>query len=260
MSSDNRDLEAVAALAILCAAAVITVPLIAVRAIFAVPLALALPGYALTAAAFARHRISGPQWLMLVPALSLMTLVLGALLLDLLPGGLRIGSWTGLLVIVVLGAAGLAVKRRVHGDAPPRRHFPHIRARDAILLGAGIVSACGALILSRVPLGARNAVGYTTLWMLPNGTPRAPAVRIGVISAQQHQAAYRLILRSSTGAPAVVATHLVLRPGSQTEFEVPLRPSSSALPTVMTAELYLAGSTTAYRHVTAVIVQRRASP
>jgi uncharacterized membrane protein len=253
VNADNRDLAAVAAAAIVCAAVVVTVPLTAMRTVFAVPLCLVLPGYALTAAGFARDRVRAPQLVMLVPALSLATLALGALLLNLVPGGLRVGSWTALILVVVLGASGLAIARRVSGDAPTRRRLHRVRPRDAILLIVGIGTVCGGLVLSRIPLSAPNALGYTTLWMLSNGTPQAPAVEVGVISAEKRQSAYRLVLRTSFGSSAVVASNLVLKPGGKTEFEVPLTKPASGLPSLITADLYQTGSASVYRHVTALI-------
>ena len=93
MKPDNRDLLVVAAAAPVCAALALAVPVAPVRILAAVPLCLVLPGYALTAAIFARREISGLQYSLLALALSLSTLVLGSLVLDLSPGGIRSGTW-----------------------------------------------------------------------------------------------------------------------------------------------------------------------
>jgi Protein of unknown function (DUF1616) len=250
----DRDLRLVLSATIVCVAVVLAVPTTAVRAVFAVPLCLVLPGYALTAAVFARQRVRAAQTLMLALALSLASLALGSLLLEVLPGGLRIGSWALLIALVVLAATIVAAVRRVPGSAPsPRRPPTPPRLRDAVLLLIGLLSASAALVVSRIPLPAHNAVGYTELWMLPHGTPQAPAVRIGVLSAEQHQTTYLLVLQAGPGRAAIVDPQLTLRPGGASEFEVPLTAAPGGVPALVTARLYEAGSAAVYRHVTAVI-------
>ena len=85
----HRDLRLLAALSVPCAVLAIVVPVEAIALLFAVPLALFLPGCALTAVTFARHPIEWPQRLVFSVGFSLATLALGALLLNYMPGGIR---------------------------------------------------------------------------------------------------------------------------------------------------------------------------
>jgi uncharacterized membrane protein len=250
----NRDLAAVVVSALVCAAVVVAVPITAVRAVFAVPLCLVLPGYALTSAIFAHRRVGGPRDLMLVLALSLTELVIGSLALDAVPGGLRIGSWTALLVIVVVVPSAVALRRRDPATARRRWQLAvRLRARDVVLLVIAVVLAGGALALSRTPLKARNAIGYTQFWMIAGGTPRAPSVQIGVLNAQQHPTTYKVTLATGAGAPTVIDPALTLTPGTSREVTIPLAPSAPRVRTPVTARLYRTGSAAVYRQVTALI-------
>jgi hypothetical protein len=258
VSAADRDLHAATVSALLCAAVVVAVPVTAIRALSAVPLCLLLPGYAIAAAAFAPRRPAGAQALLLATGLSLGTLVAGSLVLDAAPRGLRLGSWTALLVIVVLGSSAIAVARRRPATAARPRlsaTLPRLRPRpaDVLLLVVAVLLAVSALVLSRTPLRAPNAIGYTSLWMLRSGTPAVPLLRIGVASAEQHQTTYRLSLTTGTGPPSVVKSSLTLRPGGATDVNVPLAPVTTSAPAIVTAQLYKAGSTAVYRQVTTVI-------
>jgi hypothetical protein len=196
----HRDLRACAAVGLVCAALALAVHLTAIRAIAAVPLCLVLPGYALTAAFFARRRLEPGSTVMLTLALSLTTLILGALVLNLIPGALRAGPWAALLLVAVLGGCLVADRRRpalVLQPGRPRRGAAgrRWRALDAVLLGAAALIAAGAFVVSRIPLSAPSAVGYTALWMLPDRTVQGPVVNIGVQSSEQVRWGYRLIVQ-----------------------------------------------------------------
>jgi hypothetical protein len=271
-----RRLELVAVAAIVSVAVVLAVPVTPVRAVFAVPLCLVLPGYAVVQAIFAERELANHQTVMLALAVSLGTLALGALVLDLLPEGLTTDTWAALLLVVVLGACAVAWRRRGPSarrhrsrrgamprqsalgrrsrPAPERLGRARVRPFDGLLLGLGLLVAVGAFVASRIPLEAPNAIGYTQLWMLPSSTARSVQLRIGVSSAEQRPTTYRLILRTGTRATAVVASRLVLRPGQSAEFVVPLKTSRVPVPTLITADLFRTGRTGVYRHVTAVLL------
>jgi hypothetical protein len=225
----------------------------AVRVLFAVPLCFALPGYGLAMATFGKRPPRALDTFLLTPTLSIATLVIGAVLLDLMPGGIRIGSWAVLLMLVVVVACALAVMRRADATLPARQiQLPRASASQSTLLVAALVAACGALVLSRVPLSAVNAIGYSQLWMNSVGTPVAPAVHIGVRSAEAHTTTYRLVLISGSGRPRAVDTRLTLRPGGHAAETVRLL-NLPGLQAIVTAELYKLGSPHVYRYVTAVV-------
>ena len=84
-----------------------------VNVVFGVLLALVLPGYTLSAAAFRMRSVRGVERAALTLGISLSVATLGGLLLDALPGGLQTQSWLFLLGSVTVGAAAVALLRRV---------------------------------------------------------------------------------------------------------------------------------------------------
>ncbi len=216
----ERDLVAAVATAVLCAVVVLCIPLEGLRLAAAVPLSLFLPGYAITAAAFGGRQLEGPQLLVLSVATSLATLAVGGLLLNYLPGGLRTASWAGLLLLVVLGGCIIAAQRRPAPTSTwlPRLHL-QIRSVDGALLRwatlamlGGVLAAGLALAISWTPVPAKNAVGYTRLWMLPSGGAARAHLRIGVDSEEQHPVAYKLEVQLGR-RHTPVSSRLVLEPG-----------------------------------------------
>jgi hypothetical protein len=250
----HRDLWAAAGGALICAAVAVLVPVTAVRAIFAIPLCLVLPGYVIVAATFAHGQLTTLQTTLLTLALSLCTLILGSLLLDAVPGGIRIGSWTALLLVVVLAGCAVATRRRDPRAASvraPRRKL-RLRSTEMILLVFALLTAGSALALSRVPVGARYANGYTQMWMLQAGSAAVPTVQIGVRSEEKQVTTYRVVVTTGAHAPKVVEPSLTLEPGGSRVLYVPLS-NLSGQQTVVTAKLYKAGDAAVYRHVTALV-------
>jgi len=245
--SNVRHPAVVAIAAVICTVGVVVAPVTAVRTIFALPLCLYLPGYAITSAIFATSYLEYQQRVMLNIALSFATLVVGSLLLDLTPWGLRKGSWSVLLLVVILGGCAVSSRR-----LPPRQRGRRrwrgagVTRFDVVLLLLAALAAVVAFGLTRTVLPAPNVVGYSDLWMLPAGSAKAPSVVIGVISDEQHPATYRVVL-SAGGVNRTVDSRLELKPGLQRRFRVSL-PRSSGM---VTATLYKAHTAGVYRQVTA---------
>ncbi|HEY4779357.1 MAG TPA: DUF1616 domain-containing protein, partial [Solirubrobacterales bacterium] len=115
----HGDLEAACTGATLCALLTLVLPFEPLRMLLAAPLTLFLPGYAISAAIFARRRIERRQFLLFSLGLSLAVLALGALVLNYVPGGIRAWSWALLLFLVVLGCCrGAALRRPKRARAP----------------------------------------------------------------------------------------------------------------------------------------------
>ena len=155
------------------------------------------PGFALTRAIFAGSSPPSAQpsqtmRITLTFALSLTTLIIGSLALDLAPGGLQRTSWAVLLAVVTaLASIASLLRRGKGGGAPMELTLPTPRLRSSIIVVLAAVIAVGAFVASRFPLPARNAIGYTQLWILPaSGAQRA--VEIGVVCDQLHTTGYRL--------------------------------------------------------------------
>jgi uncharacterized membrane protein len=251
----HRDLELTAAAAVLCAVVAVAVPVEAISILAAVPLILVLPGYAVTAAAFGSRRLPGPQLLALSLGTSLSVLVLGSLLLNYVPGGVREASWAPLLVVLVLAACEAAARRR---EGPSEwtglPALPRLSGSNRLLaLGAG-VAVLAALVLAWTVLPAKHALGYTQLWMLPTVSQDQPGMRIGVVSQEQDPVSYEVVLESAQSR-SVVLSGLVLKPGDSRVINVPIVPSKATAPGKrLTAYLYRSDRLQVpYRRVTAYV-------
>jgi len=233
-----RDLRLVAAATVLCAAVSLITPLGAVRIMFAAPLALFLPGYAITAAASGRRPLGWPQLLPLSVGISLAALALGSILLNYTPGGLRGAPWALLLTLITLGSCRVAALRRPVGrQRQAAIALPRPAPAVTVLVAAGVTMAIAALVLAQTTMRADGAFGYTELWMVPPAQSDRVA-RIGVTSEQQRPTAYRLVARLGDGSPPVDHS-FTLDPG-ESRF-LSLNPGTSAKPIPVVAELYKRG-------------------
>lgn len=204
------DLRLAVAAAVLCAALALLIPVDGVALVFAVPLALFLPGYAITAATFARRPLAAPQLLLLSIALSLATLVLGSLVLNYL-GGIHPLSWALLLLLVICAACRVAAVRRGAGGKAMRLPRPHLGGLQASMLLGAVAAAAVALVLSSTTVPADDALGYTQLWILPQPGTAHSRAQVGVRSQQQTSVDYDLRVR--IGSDVVLRRSFRLAPG-----------------------------------------------
>jgi Protein of unknown function (DUF1616) len=216
----HKDLRLIVAAAALLAALALVVPVDPLRLVLVAPLALFLPGYALSAAIFARQEIPLRHFIVLSAGLSLAVLALGALPLNYLPGGVRSGWWALLLVLVVLAACRAAALRRPRaGGGPLSVPRPRLHLAQAGLLAGGAVAIVAAIVLAYTPLSASKAVGYTALWIQPLRGESA-GVRVGVESAEPEEATYRLFVQFGGGLP-VQGRGFRLAPGEEKVVRLP---------------------------------------
>jgi uncharacterized membrane protein len=210
----HRDLEAAVVAAAVCAIAALLLPNDVVRLIFALPLVLLLPGYAIASASLAKRGIEYPQLALISVALSLAVLALGGLVLNYL-GGLHPGTWALLLFLVVLAAARAAALRRqaAPSSASPRPQLQRPAAAAVGLILGGIVAAAAALVLTFTPVSAKHAVGYSDLWMRSYEDGGA-GVRVGVSNQEHDRTAYGLIANFGHGRHLAVR-RFVLDPGQR---------------------------------------------
>jgi uncharacterized membrane protein len=243
------DLRAATVTAIACAVVALAAPIEALRALAGAPLCLFLPGYAVTAATWGKRPIERQALLLLSVASSLAVLAAGAVFLNLVPGGIDPASWTVLLLIVIIGGCLIAARRRpraVGGLGLSLR----VGIADIVLLAGAALAVAGSAVLASTPVPAKNAVGYTQLWMLPQGGSNPPVMRIGVASNEQRTTAYELeVQRGRRAAPFRSA--LELEPGEERVIRVPVGRRRSSEPVRITARLYRDEALTiAYRRVT----------
>ncbi len=228
----HGDLRLLAWGSLLCAIVALVLPWPAISLVFAAPLALFAPGYAIVAAAFARRQLDPARLLVLSLALSLAVLALGGLVLNYL-GGIHGFSWAVLLLLVVLGCCRSAALRR---DRPPeslRLRLPKPGVPKLGLALGGLAAVAAALVLASTTLPAKSAVGYTELWIVPAAESEGSEALVGVKSEEQQTTEYDLGVRIGK---QLVKRSFVLTPGEETTVRVgpPLAPASPTVPVVAT--------------------------
>jgi uncharacterized membrane protein len=216
----HGDLEAAVGAAALSALLALLLPFDLLRVLVGAPLLFFLPGYAITAAIFARVRIERRYFLVFSVGLSLAVLALGALALNYLPGGVRAGWWAVLLFLVVLGACrGAALRRPKRAGPPISLDLPRVNRAQAGLLAAAALAIVAAVVLAFVPLSATNAIGYTEIWIQPLAANEGPGVRIGVGSGERDGSSYRLVVEFGNGE-GEASQQLTLAPGQKQVLEL----------------------------------------
>lgn len=194
----NRDLFVVAVLTLVAVMLSFTIPssMEFIR-LLSLPLALVLPGYALTSALFPR-KISGAfEYLLFSLGLSLIVVILGGLVLNLTPFGLRTGSWTLFLAAITLGACVAALMRRrseniLDSSSHGVRNMG-LTFRQWILVSLSALLVCGTIVASIIGALQQAYPGFTQLWMLPTGgTSAKHSVQLGVSNRESTAMHYSL--------------------------------------------------------------------
>jgi hypothetical protein len=250
----HRDLTLVARGSVLCALLALVIPWPALSLLFAAPLILFAPGYAIVAVTFAQRPLGRERLALLSLALSLATLVIGGFVLNYMPGGIRAISWAILLPLVTLACCRAAALRRPRAGRPGPSRL-RLGRRDAAFLLGGLALSAAALVLAMATLPAENARGFTQLWV----TPTAGSAEIGVASEEQHLASYVLRTRLGKGGRPVLR-RFTLRPGETHTIRLDLVPSPRGRPVAVSARLFRRDRPGAvYRRVSAWIPAAGAS-
>jgi uncharacterized membrane protein len=248
----NRDLQLVVRAAVVCAVLAILLPVPALSFVFAAPLVFFLPGYAIVCAVFARRNLDTPRLLVLSFGLSLAVLTLVPLLLDPLPGGISMGWWAVALCLVVLGASrAAALARRQPAQKAFRRPRLKLAGRDAGLAALGLVAAVVAVALIFIPFSAKDAIGYSELWIEPK-EGAVPSAVVGVASREQESDRFTVELRTNLSDIPFEVTSIELSPGEEEELLV-RPPVEGERPVKISATLFREGISQPYRRVAAWI-------
>lgn len=216
------------------------------RIVLGVPLALVLPGYALTEAAVSRRAVAGIERALLAVGLSLCLGATSVLLVNLLPYGVTRTSWLGVAGSVTVIASAVAARRR-----PPRaerpakpRCFRPSRGRSMASIAGGALAA--AVTVLAVVLAAHSANrdtgrGFTELAMV-----RASAGTSAHLSVtSQERGAERLTVTVTRAGVDLRAWALTLAPGEHWSRIVPIAESRARGP--VEARVYRPGLATPYR-------------
>ncbi len=122
------------------------------------------------------------------------------------------------------------------------------------MLAAGALAVLAALVLAFVPLSAKNAIGYTEMWIKPFSNESRAGVKIGVGNREQSDAEYRLRVHIGAEGEETITYRVALEPGQTQVRVVPIETPSSGQPTPIVAVLVMADSPTRpYRRVSAWI-------
>jgi uncharacterized membrane protein len=197
-------------------------------------LALIAPGLGLSKAL--QLRTNCMAQITLVMGLSLISIIAGALILNLTPAGLQPISWATLLgVITLLGCLIGAIRRsRINPskngqteDKPDSEDFKTSQGYFRSIMGFSLLTLCAAAALSIAFTGARhaNGPGFTTMWAVPAGS--SGSVRVGVRNLEDTYIAYILSIKS--GSTTLQTRQIALKQSSSWEETINL-PASPPQP------------------------------
>lgn len=193
-----------------------TISIPVIRVVVTLPLVIALPGYALSAALFVTSALGTPERILSSIGLSLAITMIGGLFLNWTAWGMQTTSWTVWLGSITLGASAVALWRRrdVVSNAIPVKLGLSLRQGALVYLAASIVVL--AIGMARTPTPQQGLQGYTTLWMLPNADGDQHAVHLGMDSMEFSSTQYILQLKVD-GHTVQEWPSIELRPGERWE-------------------------------------------
>ncbi len=214
-----------------------------VRTLLVAPLALFLPGYALTRAIFKARGPALVERVVLALSLSLVTTALASLFLYAISAGLTLSSWVAALAVVTVAATLVVASYPPPPDHESARVERRSGGRPAIgpvhlaigLIAAGLTVAAVALAVT--PLPSPSAPGYTSLWLTRDRN--SSALVLGVRSQEHDTTRYVLRLKVSG---RTTTRRLALAPGQTWQKRLPPAPTAAA-------SLYRVGHAGVYRSV-----------
>jgi len=201
----------------------------------AVLLACVLPGCAVTAALFASGTLGGLARTTLSLGLSLALAAIGAVLLNLAPGGIQAGTWALLLGgVTILGCIGASLRGPRYGgtEAGAARGTvgsPRELLVSTVLLALAAILAVGAVGLSATTAQDLNQASFTQFWLLP--TKREDELVVGIRNADERPLEGRLVVLA--GETQLEERNLIhLEPGRTLEFDIDVGDVASNVPVV----------------------------
>jgi uncharacterized membrane protein len=225
--------------------------------IIALPLVFILPGYALTAVLFPRRTLDFLESLVFTLCLSLLVVMVGGLVLNLLPSGLNTISWAIFSGCFTLAASIGALIRR-HGQSlfslleleQPQHLSIALTPRQVLLLGLAGIIVVAAIVFSIVGATRQTRAGFTQLWLLQaNAKQPDTSVQLGINNKEATAMNYSLIVEMN-GKVVKTWSSIHLRTDTQWNTVLPLGAARLAKETKVEVLLYRTDApTTVYRHV-----------
>jgi len=191
------------------------------RATLAAPLVFVLPGYALMKALLPDQPRRLAEQLLLSLGSSLAVAVLGGLILNLTPWGIRAESWAGLLCSVTLAACVVAAMRaRAALSYPAEPMRLSLRPLQAMLVAVAVLLVFGTVWVARTPAPQQSTQTYSLLWAVPASDSGSDGVRLGVESGESDTSAF--IVRVVEGTQQLEEFPIQLAPAQRWETELTL--------------------------------------
>lgn len=165
------------------------------QALLGLLVVLVLPGYVLIELLMGRRTLGTMQHLFMVLSASLAIAILGGLILNQLPAGVRINSWLAVFVGTTMGGGLLAwlLRHRRRSETAMMQRVP-VRITQLLFIGIAILLAGEALSLARTPAAPDHYAGYTMLWMVPSPDGAANRLQVGIDSKEFVPTQYKLEL------------------------------------------------------------------
>ena len=221
-----------------------------VQAVVALPVALIVPGYALTCGIFPGSNLSTLERFLLTIGFSLGVILLSGIVLNFTPWGLQTRSWLLILSMVNLVTIGFAMwrRRRISTEESTKKHIS-IPILQISFMGLAFLVVGFVLKLSFTPQPPMNIQGYTYLWITPETTAQPATFQIGIRSQEFAATNYSLLL-TFNGQPELNWPDIRLTPGGEWQQSVRL-PAGQGL---VEAKLYREDNPkVVYRHVSIML-------
>jgi hypothetical protein len=256
--TERERIAAVAAIAALCAGALVVPGLPALLTVPAtILLLLLLPGYALTLALFPTRLLSNAEQAMFAVGLSVSSSIVAGLVLNVLPVGLTLSGWGALLGAISVGSLGVAWLRLGTSDRPLTVvRLPRVPLGPVVMIALASVTVLGSLMIARMGEAAQPKNGFTQLWMFSEAN--GSAVRLGFENHENAPEHYDLRVTSG-GTTLADWTGLSLADGQSWEQTVVL-PALPAGTHKIDAALYRNGDGSPYRETHVEVTGRAGTP
>lgn len=214
------------------------------------PLVFLLPGYALTAALFARRPLGLVETLLISVGLSLATAVLGGLAMNYTVWGLSTLFWIIVLCgVTLLGCSVAAIRRIGQKSAAAKRPNIGLGPGQVFLLGVSVIVIVGALGMARQGAIAQPSTPFTQLWADPISGAQPNLYNVGIRNEESTPITFRLVA-TLAGNPAYTWPGITLPPGQTWTgiISVPGGPSNTS---PVGLQLYSSDAPDqVYRHIT----------
>ncbi len=203
-----------------------------VGVLLGLPFVLFYPGYVLAEVLMPERARNVPERLLFSVGLSVVVVVLGGLILNLLPDGLQSGTWALLLGGIIIAECAWVSRRRYRVISREDEQGVRWAATAWQLCFAVIIVLIVEGSLAFTIYGATNQPhpGFTQLWILPGTAGRSnDTVRFGIKSMEMATTSYNLTI-TENGKVIHQEDRITLNPDQAWESSITIPAPSAKLP------------------------------